>query len=114
MSYGRNLRSVVIVGGWPSASRSWEYGGRPYADKVAASKRANTSTTASLLVQQPTSDFSTSITMSQDDRTLTVDNVFSNLRRMEYAVRGPLLMRAIEIEKELKKVRSQDFTFGKF
>lgn len=40
----------------------------------------------------------------QTDKTLTVDNVYSNLRRMEYAVRGPLLIRAIEIEKELEKV----------
>lgn len=40
----------------------------------------------------------------QTDKTLTVDNVYSNLRRMEYAVRGPLLIRAVEIEKELEKV----------
>lgn len=38
------------------------------------------------------------------EHTLTIDNVFSNLRRMEYAVRGPLLLRALEIEKELEKV----------
>lgn len=34
---------------------------------------------------------------------LTEDNVFTNLRKMEYAVRGPLLLRALEIEKELQK-----------
>lgn len=39
------------------------------------------------------------------DKVLTKDNVFENLRRMEYAVRGPLLIRALEIEKELQKVR---------
>lgn len=38
-------------------------------------------------------------------KVLTEDNVFVNLRKMEYAVRGPLLIRALEIEKELQKVR---------
>lgn len=38
-------------------------------------------------------------------KVLTGDNVFENLRKMEYAVRGPLLLRALEIEKELQKVR---------
>jgi len=38
-------------------------------------------------------------------KVLTEDNVFINLRKMEYAVRGPLLLRALEIEKELQKVR---------
>lgn len=38
-------------------------------------------------------------------RVLTIDNVNPNLKRMEYAVRGPLLIRALEIEKELQKVR---------
>ncbi|XP_012058575.1 PREDICTED: alanine aminotransferase 1-like [Atta cephalotes] len=36
-------------------------------------------------------------------KVLTEDNVFVNLRKMEYAVRGPLLIRALEIEKELQK-----------
>ena len=39
-------------------------------------------------------------------KVLTEDNVFTNLRKMEYAVRGPLLLRALEIEKELQKVRN--------
>lgn len=38
-------------------------------------------------------------------KVLTEDNVFVNLRKMEYAVRGPLLIRALELEKELQKVR---------
>ncbi|KAF7993478.1 hypothetical protein HCN44_010073 [Aphidius gifuensis] len=45
----------------------------------------------------------------QTDKTLTVDNVYSNLRRMEYAVRGPLLIRAVEIEKELEKGAKKPF-----
>ena len=39
------------------------------------------------------------------DKVLTKDNVFVNLRKMEFAVRGPLFIRALEIEKELQKVR---------
>jgi len=38
-------------------------------------------------------------------KVLTEDNVFVNLRKMEYAMRGPLFIRALEIEKELQKVR---------
>lgn len=38
-------------------------------------------------------------------RILTEETVFKNLRIMEYAVRGPLLLRATEIEKELQQVR---------
>lgn len=38
-------------------------------------------------------------------KVLTIDNVNPNLKRMEYAVRGPLLIRALEIEKEIEKVR---------
>ncbi|KAG7196622.1 hypothetical protein KM043_015972 [Ampulex compressa] len=37
------------------------------------------------------------------NKVLTEDNVYTNLRKMEYAVRGPLLLRALEIEKELQK-----------
>ncbi|XP_011053137.1 PREDICTED: alanine aminotransferase 2-like [Acromyrmex echinatior] len=37
------------------------------------------------------------------DKVLTKDNVFVNLRKMEFAVRGPLFVRALEIEKELQK-----------
>lgn len=41
---------------------------------------------------------------------LNVDNVNPNLKRMEYAVRGPLLIRALEIEKELEKGVKKPFT----
>ncbi|XP_024875963.1 alanine aminotransferase 1-like isoform X3 [Temnothorax curvispinosus] len=37
-------------------------------------------------------------------KVLTEDNVFVNLRKMEYAVLGPLLIRALEIDEELQKV----------
>lgn len=42
-------------------------------------------------------------------KVLTEDNVFTNLRKMEYAVRGPLLIRAVEIEKELQKGAKKPF-----
>ncbi|XP_058807737.1 alanine aminotransferase 2 [Phymastichus coffea] len=45
----------------------------------------------------------------QHQRVLTEDNVFDNLVKMEYAVRGPLLLRALEIEKELKKGAQKPF-----
>lgn len=35
---------------------------------------------------------------------LTVDNMNPNVVKMEYAVRGPLVIRATEIEKELQAV----------
>ncbi|XP_018344233.1 PREDICTED: LOW QUALITY PROTEIN: alanine aminotransferase 2-like [Trachymyrmex septentrionalis] len=42
-------------------------------------------------------------TSNPRNKVLTEDNVFVNLRKMEYAVRGPLFIRALEIEKELQK-----------
>lgn len=48
---------------------------------------------------------------SQAGPTLTLENLNPNVRIMEYAVRGPLLIRAGEIEKELEKVKKMG---GKF
>ncbi|CAL1678306.1 unnamed protein product [Lasius platythorax] len=42
-------------------------------------------------------------------KVLTEDNVFVNLRKMEYMVRGPLLIRALELEKELQKGAKKPF-----
>jgi alanine transaminase len=36
---------------------------------------------------------------------ITIENMNPCLKRMEYAVRGPIVMRALEIEKELQEVR---------
>lgn len=41
---------------------------------------------------------------SQAQPTLNLDNLNPNIKVMEYAVRGPLVIRAGEIEKELEKV----------
>lgn len=41
------------------------------------------------------------------DKLLNLDNMNSAVKRLEYAVRGPLVIRAVEIQKELQeKVRS--------
>lgn len=37
------------------------------------------------------------------ERTLNVDNMNSAVKKMEYAVRGPLVIRAVEIQKELQE-----------
>ncbi|KAJ8667469.1 hypothetical protein QAD02_009132 [Eretmocerus hayati] len=42
-------------------------------------------------------------------KVLTEDNVYENLVKMEYAVRGPLLIRALELEKELQKGAQKPF-----
>ena len=47
---------------------------------------------------------SPSVRMSSST-TLTLDNMNPAIIKMEYAVRGPLVIRATEIEKELEKVR---------
>lgn len=41
---------------------------------------------------------------SSASQVLTLDSMNPNVIKMEYAVRGPLVIRAGEIEKELKKV----------
>jgi hypothetical protein len=38
------------------------------------------------------------------ERVLNVDTMNPNVKRIEYAVRGPILQRAVQIEKELKEV----------
>lgn len=48
------------------------------------------------------SGFHTSCIMN--NRTITLDNMNPNIVRMQYAVRGPLVSRANEIDKELQKV----------
>ncbi|XP_043660925.1 alanine aminotransferase 1 isoform X2 [Drosophila teissieri] len=47
--------------------------------------------------------FSTSHKMPSSSKALTLDNINPNFIAMEYAVRGPLVIRAGEIEKELEK-----------
>ncbi|MEQ2179021.1 hypothetical protein GOODEAATRI_020290, partial [Goodea atripinnis] len=37
-------------------------------------------------------------------KVLTVENMNPNVKRVEYAVRGPIVQRAVQIEKELREV----------
>uniref|UniRef100_A0A667XII7 alanine transaminase n=1 Tax=Myripristis murdjan TaxID=586833 RepID=A0A667XII7_9TELE len=43
-------------------------------------------------------------------KVLTVDNMNPNVKRVEYAVRGPIVQRAVQIEKELKEGVKKPFT----
>ncbi len=43
-------------------------------------------------------------------KVLTVDTMNANVKKVEYAVRGPIVQRALQIEKELKEVRAVFFT----
>ena len=64
------------------------------------------------VVHRPASDRTLRRSMATGppgSKVLTEDNVFINLRKMEYAVRGPLLIRALEIEKELQKGAKKPF-----
>lgn len=48
---------------------------------------------------------SSSHTRTMASKAITMENVNPNIVQLEYAVRGPLVMRATEIAKELEKVR---------
>lgn len=43
--------------------------------------------------------------VSHRGRVLTLDTMNPNVKRVEYAVRGPIVQRAVQIEKELKEVK---------
>lgn len=118
MSHAR-LRNAVIAGGWPSktmtataaARQSAGNGGGALIGRGVGMADAPVSSVSMLL--QPvipcrgmaSSVATAAAAASPRGKVLTEDNVFVNLRKMEYAVRGPLLIRALEIEKELQKVR---------
>jgi len=53
----------------------------------------------------------TNRTTSACGRVLTMDTLNPNVRAMEYAVRGPIVVRAAEIENELKKVNDLRLVF---
>lgn len=42
--------------------------------------------------------------VSCQGKVLTLDTMNPNVRRVEYAVRGPIVQRAVQIEKELREV----------
>uniref|UniRef100_A0A669D4Y4 alanine transaminase n=2 Tax=Oreochromis niloticus TaxID=8128 RepID=A0A669D4Y4_ORENI len=48
--------------------------------------------------------------ISHRGRVLTLDSMNPNVKRVEYAVRGPIVQRAVQIEKELKEGVKKPFT----
>lgn len=44
------------------------------------------------------------------ERVLTMDTMNPNIKRVEYAVRGPIVQRAVQIERELKMVSDSSST----
>ncbi|KAI6180408.1 Alanine transaminase [Aphelenchoides besseyi] len=56
-------------------------------------------TSATSFCFQPTSCFH--CTMSNQSKVLTYENINPNVKTMEYAVRGPIVIRAVEMEKDL-------------
>ncbi|XP_011304772.1 alanine aminotransferase 1 [Fopius arisanus] len=102
MSHTRNLKRAVTGG---QSMGKWKSGVRGIAGTASGRNIGMTR-----LVQPVTGITVNRRTMSGSaGKTLTLDNVYSNLRRMEYAVRGPLLLRALEIEKELEKGAKKPF-----
>lgn len=57
---------------------------------------------AFVIIVDPLKSFGAARTMAS--KVLNVDNLNPNVLKLEYAVRGPLVIRAAEIEKELQKV----------
>lgn len=128
MSHAR-LRKAVIAGGWPTrtmtaaTSSTVTAATRQSADNGGGALigrgigMVNAPVSSALMLLQPvipcrgmasnaaTAAAAATAMASSCGKVLTEDNVFVNLRKMEYAMRGPLLIRALEIEKELQKVR---------
>lgn len=43
--------------------------------------------------------------LAQRRKVLTLDTMNANVKKVEYAVRGPIVQRAVQLEKELREVR---------
>ncbi|XP_054009715.1 alanine aminotransferase 1 [Hylaeus anthracinus] len=95
-----------------SRPRTWEQLAASAGSGTPGSRPSARLTAAEAVVQRPAvrrilCRGMASVTPS--NKVLTEDTVFTNLRKMEYAVRGPLLIRALEIEKELQKGAKKPF-----
>lgn len=90
--------------GWWALAATRRHPGQPGWGSVGAAwgwRRSGTARPVTAVVSR---------SMACAGKVLTEENVFGNLRRMEYAVRGPLLLRALEIEQELRKGAKKPFT----
>ncbi|XP_020292446.1 alanine aminotransferase 1 [Pseudomyrmex gracilis] len=129
MSHTR-LRNAVIVGGWPTrtmtapnrqgvSNGNGTLIGRAAGTSDKSAVAAATVSSTPMLLQPviPCRGMAASTAavagggggVMPCNKVLTEKNVFVNLRKMEYAVRGPLLIRALEIEKELQKGAKKPF-----
>lgn len=45
-------------------------------------------------------------------RVLTLDSMNPNVKKVEYAVRGPIVQRAVQLERELKEVNTSTMDQG--
>ncbi|KAL6423988.1 hypothetical protein ACFW04_009723 [Cataglyphis niger] len=108
------LRSAVIAGSWPTKTMSatttttmmmtrQSAGGALFGRGVGMTDGGPVSFALLQQMITPCRGMAASAAVSPCGKVLTEDNVFINLRKMEYAVRGPLLIRALELEKELEK-----------
>lgn len=86
-------------------------GGRGGFDFTRVNSSNNNSNTSSLYGSGSLSNVIIRRNMSN---LLTLDNINPNVIKMEYAVRGPLVIRAGEIEKELKSVSNLSCVFNKY
>jgi len=94
----RQLSTVVCASGRPRPPvMSVSVNGAP----AAAAAR----TAASTVPPVTAAEAAATASSSPASRVLTMDTLNPHVRAMEYAVRGPIVVRAAEIEKELQKVR---------
>lgn len=66
------------------------------------------------LSAQPQSSRKPDYNQNEDDYFISYDKINPNIKVMEYIVRGPIVIRAAEIEKELAQVNFRFITFIKF
>ncbi|XP_050461470.1 alanine aminotransferase 1 [Cataglyphis hispanica] len=108
------LRNAVIASGWPTKTMTatttmtmmmtrQSAGGALFGRGVGMTDGGPVSFALLQQMITPCRGMAASAAVSPCGKVLTEDNVFINLRKMEYAVRGPLLIRALELEKELEK-----------
>ena len=91
----------------PAASTATSRSHAQLATSSFSSATGSTSAKKNLSLR-PTSDPFKCTKLMSTMPTLTLDNMNPAIIKMEYAVRGPLVIRATEIEKELEKVREKN------
>ncbi|XP_020709444.1 alanine aminotransferase 2 [Athalia rosae] len=99
MSSTRMLNPVIA--NWPKPSSG--NGGCWPADRTVGARIHRIRSSSASVITHNSRAMASVGSSSVNGKVLSLDNINPNLKRMEYAVRGPLLIRALEIEKELAK-----------